>query len=130
MEGTVMATAREVGSSVRPLLLLATLMAIATAVAYLAIGFGLVPDDFSSPLRPVMVFAGVTYVVGAGVLHLVGRRLLLLGAAANAAVLGLFVLSAARENATVDVLSLSAKSAQVILSVLLVWAGLHTAPRR
>lgn len=125
-----MATAREVDSSVRPLLLLATLAAMAAAVAYLAIGFGLVPDDFKSPPRPVMVLAGITYAVGAGMLHFVDRRLLLLGAAANAAVLGLFVLSAARENATVDVLSLSGKAAQALLSVLLVWAGLHMAPRR
>jgi len=125
-----MATAREVDSSVRTLLLLATLAAIATAVVYLAIGSGLVPDDFKSPPRPIMVLAGITYAAGSGVLHFVDRRLLLLGAAANAAVLALFVLSAAQENATVDVLSLSGKAAQALLSVLLVWAGLRMTTRR
>jgi hypothetical protein len=39
----------------------------------------------------------------------------------NAVVIALFLLSVARDNATMDALSLSGKAAQIALGVLLVW---------
>lgn len=99
----------------------ASAMALIAGVVYLAIALGLVADDFESPPRPVMLAAGLIYLVGAGVLHLVDRRLLLAGAVANTVVLSLFVLSAARGIATLDILSLGGKAAQITLSVLLLW---------
>jgi len=125
-----MRTAHEVNSSIRLLLVLATLAALATGIVYLVIALGLVAEDFQSPPRPVMLLAGVVYIVGAGLVHIVDRRLLLLGAAANGVVLALFVLSAVRGSATLDAVSLGGKAAQVTLSVLLVWAGLRAMPRR
>ena len=46
---------------------------------------------------------------------------MLAGAVANALVLLLFVVSAFMGNATIDPLSLSGKTAQVVLGALLVW---------
>ncbi|MCC7387348.1 MAG: hypothetical protein IT431_01125 [Phycisphaerales bacterium] len=96
-------------------------MSLFAGAVYLAIALGMVADDFESPPRPVMLGAGLIYLVGAGVLHLVDRRLLLVGAVANAVVLALFLLSAARGMATVDTVSLAGKSAQIALSILLLW---------
>jgi len=109
------------GSSHRRALLFASAMSLIAGAVYLAIALGMVADDFESPPRPVMLGAGLIYLVGAGVLHLVDRRLLLVGAVANAVVLALFLLSAARGMATVDTVSLAGKSAQIALSILLLW---------
>jgi hypothetical protein len=109
-------------AQVSRLLLLASITAVASGAVYLAIGLGFVPDDFESPPRPVMLLAGVVYLGGSVALHKVSPRLLVIGAAANAVVLLLFVVSAARGTATVDALSVGGKVAQVALSVLLLWA--------
>jgi hypothetical protein len=109
-------------AQVSRLLLLASITAVASGAVYLAIGLGFVPDDFESPPRPVMLLAGVVYLGGSVALHKVSPRLLVIGAAANAVVLLLFMVSAARGTATVDALSVGGKVAQVALSVLLLWA--------
>ena len=120
------------GPAIKRVLLLASLMALITGLVYLVIAFGLVPDDFESPPRPVMLVAGVVYLVGAVVLHLVDRRLLLVGAIANGVVLAIFVLSAVRGTATVDVISLGGKAAQIALSLLLLvaWRWSASEPER
>lgn len=117
--------------AVRRWLILGTLMAVVAAVVYLAIGLGLMPEDFESPPRPVMLAAGVIYLAGSAALHAVRRRLLVVGALANAVVLALFLLSAVRGEATVDAVSLGGKAAQVVLSVVLVraWQLGASAPR-
>lgn len=109
-------------STTRRVLLVGSLMAAIAGVVYLAIALGMTPEDFESPPRPLMFVAGAIYIAGAGVMHLVGRRLLVAGAVANAIVIALFLLSAARGNATVDALSLSGKAAQVALEAILLWA--------
>ncbi|MDP2328806.1 MAG: hypothetical protein Q8M79_12060, partial [Dehalococcoidia bacterium] len=86
----------------RGVLLLGSAMAVVAGLVYLAIAAGMVADDFQSPPRPLMAIAGAIYLGGAGVLHFVSRRLLLVGAVLNGVVLVLFLLSAARDNATVD----------------------------
>ena len=105
----------------RWVLRIATALAILTAIAYFAIGLGMVPEDFKSPPAPVMVVAGLAYLIGGGLIQVARRRLMLAGAVANALVLLLFVVSAFMGNATIDALSLSGKAAQVVLGVLLVW---------
>ena len=100
---------------------IATALAMLVAMVYLAIGLGMVPEGFKSPPAPVMVLAGLAYLVGGGLILLADRRLMLAGAVANVLVLLLFVLSALLGNATIDLLSLSGKVAQVVLGVLLVW---------
>lgn len=98
----------------------AAALAVVVAAVYFAIGLGLVADDFKSPPEPLMMLAGLAYVTG-GVLILRASRLLLIaGVVANIVVLLLFVASAVRGNATVDLFSLTGKAAQVALGVLLV----------
>lgn len=84
---------------------IATALAILVAVVYLAIGLGIVPEDFKSPPAPVMLLAGLGYLVGGGLILLADRRLLLAGAVVNALILLLFVMSALLGDATVDLLS-------------------------
>lgn len=99
----------------------ATALAVAVALGYLAIGLGFVPEDFESPPAPVMILAGIAYVAGGLLIILADRRLLLVGAIANTLVLLLFVAAALRGDSTIDLLSVSAKVAQVALGALLVW---------
>lgn len=100
---------------------IATALAILVTIAYFAIGLGMVPEDFTSPPAPVMMVAGLAYLIGGGLILVARRRLMLAGAVANALVLLLFVVSAFMGNATIDALSLSGKAAQVVLGALLVW---------
>ena len=113
----------------RGVLLVGSAMAVVAGLVYLAIAAGMVADDFQSPPRPLMAVAGVIYLGGAGVMHFVNRRLLLVGAVLNGVVLVLFLLSAARDNATVDAFSLAGKAAQVALGVALVLAWRRSGPR-
>ena len=105
----------------RWVLRIATALAILTAIAYFAIGLGMVPENFKSPPAPVMVVAGFAYLIGGGLILVANRALMLAGAVANALVLLLFVVSAFTGNATIDPLSLSGKTAQVVLGALLIW---------
>ncbi len=100
---------------------IATMLAILAASAYFAIGLGMVPEDFMSPPAPVMIMAGLGYLIGGGLILVARRPLMLAGAVANVLVLFLFVVSAFMGNATIDALSLSGKAAQVMLGALLFW---------
>ena len=62
---------------------IATALAVVVAVVYFAIGFGLAPEGFKSPPAPIMVLAGLSYLVGGGLILLADRRLMLVGAVAN-----------------------------------------------
>lgn len=64
----------------------ATTLAVLVAMVYLAIGLGLVPEGFKSPPAPVMVLAGLAYVVGGGLILRANRLLMLAGAVVNALV--------------------------------------------
>ena len=99
----------------------ATLLAVVVAIGYLAIGLGFVPEDFESPPAPVMILAGVAYIVGGILILLADHRLLLLGAVANSIVLLLFLAAAVRGNSTVDLFSVSEKIVQLALGLLLIW---------
>ena len=99
----------------------ATALALLVALGYLAIGIGVVSEDFEAPPAPVMVFAGLAYIVGGLLILRADRRLLVAGAVANTLVLLLFLAAALRGNSTIDLLSVSAKAAQVALGLLLVW---------
>lgn len=116
-----MSTTHKVSTAPRQAFVLATALTVVVAAVYLAIGLGAVSSDFKSPPAPVMVLAGVAYLVGGALILLADRRLLLAGAVVNTVVLLLFVASAVRGNATVDLFSLSGKAAQVALGVLLVY---------
>lgn len=105
----------------RPLLLAAALLSVAAGVVYLAIGSGFVAESFESPPAPVMLVAGLAYVVGGSLIPFVSRRLLLLGFAGNVLVIALFFVSAVRGTATVDELSVVGKVAQVGLGLALGW---------
>ena len=100
-------------------------LALVVAVGYLAIGLGFVSESFESPPAPVMVLAGLAYIVGGLLIVLADRRLLLLGTVINTLVLLLFVAAAVRGNSTLDLLSVAQKLAQVALGVLLFWFTLR-----
>lgn len=101
----------------------ATTLAILAATDYFAIGLGIAPENFKSPPAPIMIVAGLAYLIGGRLILIAHRRLMLAGAAANALVLLLllFVVSAFTGNATIDALSLSGKAAQMVPGALLGW---------
>lgn len=107
---------------------IATILAILASMAYFTIALGMVPEDFKSPPSPVMMMAGLGYLIGGGLILVAPRRLMLAGAVANVLVLFLFVMSAFMGNATIDALSLSGKAAQVMLGALLFWFVKQMAP--
>lgn len=100
---------------------IATSLAILAAIAYFAIGLGMVPEDFTSPPRARHGGASLAYLIGGGLILVARRRLMLAGAVANALVLLLFVVSAFMGSAAIDARSLSGKAAEVALGALLVW---------
>lgn len=111
-------------------LLSATALAVVAAAIYFVIGIGWVPDGFKSPPAPVMLVAGVAYLVGGGLILIAKRSLMLLGALANAVVLAIFVASVIAGNGTFDGLSLIGKVAQVLLEIFLVYFVVRMGARR
>lgn len=99
----------------------ATALAVLVSGGYLAIGLGFVSENFESPPAPIMMVAGLAYLVGGLLIFLADQRLLLAGAIINAVVLLIFAASALRGSATIDLFSISMKVAQIALGVLLVW---------
>ena len=79
------------------------------------------PVGYKSPPIPVMIVAGLAYLIGGMLILLGDRRLLIFGAIVNVLVMTAFAVAARMEHATVDRLSLTSKVAQVMLEVLLVW---------
>ncbi len=99
----------------------ASALSLVAAVVYLVIASPAVPDDYKSPPTPVMVVAGSAYLVGAVLILLDDGRLLVLGATLNPLVMAAYIAAAVKGRAAIDRLSLTGKSAQALLEVVLLW---------
>ena len=96
-------------------------LSLIAASVYFIIASPARPADYKSPPMPVLIVAGLAYLIG-GLLILLGdRRLLIFGAIVNPLVLAAFAVAARMGHATVDRLSVTSKVAQVVLEVLLLW---------
>jgi hypothetical protein len=104
---------------------LAAALSLGAAVIYLVIASPAAPADYKAPPTPVLVVAGAAYLVGAGLILVADRRLLLLGAVLNPLVLAAYLAAAINGRAAVDGLSLTGKAAQVALEAALVWLVLR-----
>ena len=103
------------------------LLSLIAASVYFIIASPARPSDYKSPPTPVLIAAGLAYLIG-GLLILLGdRRLLIFGAIVNVLVLSAFTVAARMGRATVDGLSVTSKAAQVALEVLLLWLILQPA---
>ncbi len=102
-------------------------LSLIAAGVYFIIASPATPADYKSPPMPVLIVAGLAYLIG-GLLILLGdRRLLIFGAIVNPLVLTAFAVAARMGHATVDRLSVTSKAAQVVLEVLLLWLILQPA---
>ncbi len=96
-------------------------LALVAAAIYFVIASPAVPADYQAPPTPVLVVAGLAYLVGGGLVLLADRRLLVLGAILNPLVLLAYTGAAIKGHAAVDGLSLTSKAAQIGLEVALLW---------
>ena len=85
------------------------------------------PADYKSPPLPVLIIAGLAYLIGGMLILLGDQRLIIFGAIVNVLVLTAFAVVARMGRATVDGLSVTSKVAQVALEVLLLWLILQPA---
>jgi hypothetical protein len=99
--------------------LVATGLSLITSIIYFIIAFGLVPAGFESPPAQVMFVAGLAYLIGGALITRASERLLLVGAVLNLLVLTIFVISAISGKSTMDAISLTGKTAQVGLELVL-----------
>ena len=96
-------------------------LSLIAASVYFIIASPARPAGYKSPPTPVLIVAGLAYLIG-GLLILLGdRRLLIFGAIVNLLVMAAFAVAARIGHATVDRLSLTSKVAQVVLELLLLW---------
>ena len=100
---------------------LAVVLALVAAVVYLVIASPVVPEGYKAPPTPVLIVAGLAYLVGAVLVPLDSRRLLTLGAVLNPLVLLAYAVAAIKGHAAVDGLSLTSKAAQIGLEAALLW---------
>ena len=100
-------------------------LSLVAAVVYFAIASPAMPAGYKAPPTPVLVVAGLAYLVGGGLILLGDRRLLVLGAVLNPLVLLAYTVAAIKGHAAVDGLSLTSKAAQVGLEVALLWLVLQ-----
>ena len=105
----------------------AVALALVASLVYIVIASPAVPTGYKAPPTPVLVVAGLAYFVGAGLIRLDDRRMLLLGAAVNPLVLLAYTIAAIKGHAAIDGLSLTGKAAQIGLEVALVWLILRPA---
>ena len=96
-------------------------LALVAAAIYFVIASPAVPADYQAPPTPVLVVAGLAYLVGGVLILQADRRLLILGAILNPLVLVAYTAAAIKGHAAVDGLSLTGKTAQVALEVMLLW---------
>ena len=96
-------------------------LALVAAAVYFVIASPAMPADYKSPPTPVLVAAGLAYLVGGVLILQADRRLLVLGAILNPLVLVAYTAAAIKGHAAVDGLSLSSKAAQIGLEVALLW---------
>ena len=96
-------------------------LSLIAASVYFIIASPARPADYKSPPIPVLVIAGLAYLIGGMLILLGDRRLLIFGAIVNPLVMAAYAVAARTGHATVDGLSLTSKAAQVVLEVLLLW---------
>jgi hypothetical protein len=96
-------------------------LSLIAASVYFIIASPASPTDYKSPPLPVLIVAGLAYLIGGMLILLGDRRLLIFGAIVNVLVMAAFAVAARMGHATVDRLSLTSKAAQVLLEVLLLW---------
>jgi len=101
--------------------LAATVMRRSASSRYFIIASPARPASYKSPPTPVLIVAGLVYLIGGVLIMLGDRRLLIFGAIINGLVMAVFTAAARMGHATVDRLSLTSKVAQVALEVLLLW---------
>ena len=120
---SVMTSAREVQEDRRGyrVAAIAAALALISAAIYFAIAVGLTPDSLKSPPAPVMFVAGVAYLVGGFLILRRDRRLLTLGAVANALVIAAFFVSLALGRSDIEFVSVMSKLVQAVLEGLLLW---------
>lgn len=99
---------------------LAAAFAGISAVTYFLLAVGLAPGDPSTPPAALMFVAGAAYLVGAGLILVDRRWLLVTGAVLNPLVIVAFFVSFLLGNTEIEVMSLISKLSQVALEVLLV----------
>lgn len=97
----------------------AAALAVLTGILYFVIASPVAPAGYKAPPMPVVVVAGIAYLVGAGLILVADRRLLTLGAVLNPLVVIVYTVLAIKGHATVDGLSLSSKATQIGLEILL-----------
>ncbi len=96
-------------------------LALVAAAVYFVVASPAVPADYKAPPTPVLVVAGLAYLVGGVLILQADRRLLVLGAILNPLVLLAYTGAAIKGHAAVDGLSLTSKAAQIGLEVALLW---------
>ena len=100
-------------------LLAASALSLIAAVVYFIIASPNMPAGYKAPPRPVVVVAGLAYLVGGVLILLADRRLLMAGAIINPLVLVAYTVAAIKGHAAIDGLSVTSKAAQIGLEVLL-----------
>ncbi len=100
---------------------LAVMLSLVAAVVYLVIASPAAPESYKAPPTPVLVVAGLAHLIGAALIGLDDRRLLILGAVLNPLVLLAYTVAAVKGHAAIDDLSLTSKAAQIGLEVVLLW---------
>ena len=97
----------------------AAALAVLAGVLYFVIASPVTPTGYKAPPTPVVVVAGMAYLVGAGLILVADRRLLTVGAFLNPLVVMVYTVVAIKGHAEIDGLSLTSKAAQIGLEVLL-----------
>ena len=103
-------------------------LSLIAASVYFIIASPARPADYKSPPIPVLIIAGLAYLIGGMLILLGDRRLLIFGAIVNVVVMTAYAAAARTGHATVDGLSLTSKAAQIGLEVLLLWLIVQPAP--
>ena len=96
-------------------------LSLIAASVYFIIASPARPSDYKSPPIPVLIIAGLAYLIGGMLILLGDRRLLIFGAIVNVVVMAVFTVAARMGRATVDNVSVTSKVVQVALEVLLLW---------
>ncbi|MDP9368412.1 MAG: hypothetical protein M3Q03_09090, partial [Chloroflexota bacterium] len=81
---------------------LAVMLSLVAAVVYLVIASPAAPESYKAPPTPVLVVAGLAHLIGAALIGLDDRRLLILGAVLNPLVLLAYTVAAVKGHAEVD----------------------------
>ena len=114
----------------RVLTMVAVGLAGFTALIYFVIAGGIGPGNVTSPPAPIMFVAGVSYLVGGGLILLRRRSLLIFGAFINPLVIIAFVASFFLDRSELEFLSIASKIGQAGLELVLLMLIARTPARR